>query len=1042
MSLSAQIFGRDSFIHRATNILGLGIPTWLDKKFGPQSVDTSPTIPTVQDSAYGNPIPRFYGTIGAAGNVIWLKGGKLDVTVKKKKSGGKGGGSSPAQTTYSYFATFALSLGEGPIVGIRRIWCADKLIYNAGSDDLETIIASNNAAKGWKLYLGTDDQMPDPDIQADKGVDNTPAYRGLAYIKFKKFALKNYGDSLAGSQFKIELVSNKTDIVYANTSSLGFVFNGADIDYLNGTYYAVATQLTNNLITSFDGKSWRQSTISDGKLFYSMRSNGSRIVALSNDGFVYHSTGLAWSSSPLPVVGDFDVLYWSGAKFCAISSGTTKVMTSEDGVTWTAGAMPAARVWRDVVWNGSIFCAVASDSNFGAISSDGLTWTSVDLGIALGLHGIAWNGSEFLAIVMGGAHFAKSADGSIWSSVDSPSANQWSSVDYGVNGFVMLSRDGFIANSYDGVSWSVDTCPSENWSRLLLQGTAFYSICPGVVSLYGFFRVEPDNPMLSDVIRREVSLSSLLGDSDIDTSLINDQVRGYKVGGGSIRDAIENLRAAYPFDARMHGYRLQFVPRGQVSAVSIPWEDLAASDGEEIGDSLPYDREMDTQLPVKVTAKGISADREYADSSQSYERIGTMAVNSQSLDLGLVLSDDELAQIAEMACESAWMERQPFSFSLPPTYQMLEPADVVTANPKFGVFDIRLTEVSTEANGIVTCKGFPNSAGLYVRTAVGAPVPVPDGTVPLAGPSLFIPLDIPVVDETLQNAPGFVGSMTGYTDGWPGAVAVRSADGGQTWNDLQGYLGKATIGNARGTLSANACTLIEQRTLTVDMLSGELESITREQMLIGQNYAAYGADGRWEIVRFQNAALQGDGSYILRGFVRGDRGTEWATGTHVAGDYFILLDDPDNAFIGMAVGSIGVPATYRGITSGDSIDNASDVPFTYKGVNLECLAPVSARGTRDTSSNFTGTFNRRTRLSSSWWANGVVGPIGEASEAYEIDVMSGSTVKRTISVTSPAWSYSAANQTSDFGSPQSSITFRIYQLSATVGRGYPLEVTL
>lgn len=219
MSLSAQIFGRDSFIHRATNVLGLGVPGWLDRTFGPKDPDTpSPTIPTVQDSAYGNPIPRFDGMVGTAGNVIWLKGGKLDVTVKKKKSGGKGGGSASAQPTYSYFATFALALGEGPIVGIRRMWCADKLIYNAGSDDLETIIAGNTNSKGWKLYRGTDDQLPDPDIQADKGVENTPAYRGLAYIKFKKFALKNYGDSLAGSQFKIELVTSSAgsaEVVYA-----------------------------------------------------------------------------------------------------------------------------------------------------------------------------------------------------------------------------------------------------------------------------------------------------------------------------------------------------------------------------------------------------------------------------------------------------------------------------------------------------------------------------------------------------------------------------------------------------------------------------------------------------------------------------------------------------------------------------------------------------------------------------------------------------------------------------------------------------------
>ena len=118
------------------------------------------------------------------------------------------------------------------------------------------------------------------------------------------------------------------------------------------------------------------------------------------------------------------------------------------------------------------------------------------------------------------------------------------------------------------------------------------------------------------------------------------------------------------------------------------------------------------------------------------------------------------------------------------------------------------------------------------------------------------------------------------------------------------------------------------------------------------------------------------------------------------------------------------------------------MPFTYEGVNLEPLSPVAANGVRDGSGNFTGSFYRRSRLSSSWWSTGVPAPVGETTEAYEIDVMSGSTVKRTISVSTPTFSYSAADQTTDFGSVQASITFRIYQLSEIVGRGYHLEVTL
>ncbi|MCY1545670.1 hypothetical protein D9M68_816220 [compost metagenome] len=213
-------------------------------------------------------------------------------------------------------------------------------------------------------------------------------------------------------------------------------------------------------------------------------------------------------------------------------------------------------------------------------------------------------------------------------------------------------------------------------------------------------------------------------------------------------------------------------------------------------------------------------------------------------------------------------------------------------------------------------------------------------------------------------------------------------------------------------------------------------------MLAGANYVAYGVDGRWEIMRYQNAALQADGTYLLSGFVRGEKGTEWSSGLHAAGDYLVVLDDPDHAFIGSPVESIGLPRLYRGVTSGASVDSASDIPFTYHGVNLECLSPVYARGSRDGAGNFSGSFTRRSRLSSSWWVNGVQAPVGETSEAYEVDVMSGASVKRTISVSSPAFAYTAADQVTDFGSAQSTITFRIYQLSEVVGRGYPLEVTL
>jgi hypothetical protein len=271
---------------------------------------------------------------------------------------------------------------------------------------------------------------------------------------------------------------------------------------------------------------------------------------------------------------------------------------------------------------------------------------------------------------------------------------------------------------------------------------------------------------------------------------------------------------------------------------------------------------------------------------------------------------------------------------------------------------------------------------------------------------------------------------------------VQSQDDGQTWSDLQGFVGPSTIGFASNTLPASASTVIDERVLSVRMIAGQLESITRDQMLVGRHYVAYGVDGRWEIVRFQSAELQADGTYNVSRFVRGERGTEWATGLHQANDYFILLDDPDNISIGMSTESLMADRTYRAITNGSDLDSASDVDFTYRGVNLEPLSPVYPVARRTTDGGVTLTVQRRSRLSSSWWANGMEAPVGETTLALEADVMSGSTVKRTLTSTTGVFTYTAAEQTADFGAAQASITFRVYQLSTVVGRGYPLEVSV
>jgi hypothetical protein len=153
------------------------------------------------------------------------------------------------------------------------------------------------------------------------------------------------------------------------------------------------------------------------------------------------------------------------------------------------------------------------------------------------------------------------------------------------------------------------------------------------------------------------------------------------------------------------------------------------------------------------------------------------------------------------------------------------------------------------------------------------------------------------------------------------------------------------------------------------------------------------------------------GLYELSGLLRGRRGTEWAMGTHVTGERFVLLADDGVYRAPLPMTEINKTAYYKGIPDGGNWDDAPSNPFVFKANSLRCFAPVQVKGARDGSGNLTITWKRRTRWYGEW-QDGTDVPLFEASEKYEIDILSGTTVKRTITATTPSIAYSAADQVS------------------------------
>jgi hypothetical protein len=128
---------------------------------------------TVQASTYGVTVPVVYGQWRLTGNIIWAA--DIRETRQERDAGGKGG---PQQTqvSYTYDASFAVGLCEGPIAGVLRIWADSRLVYDVSATaDAEAVAASINVGDVITVYTGTQTQMPDPTIEAALGVGNVPA---------------------------------------------------------------------------------------------------------------------------------------------------------------------------------------------------------------------------------------------------------------------------------------------------------------------------------------------------------------------------------------------------------------------------------------------------------------------------------------------------------------------------------------------------------------------------------------------------------------------------------------------------------------------------------------------------------------------------------------------------------------------------------------------------------------------------------------------------------------------------------------------------
>ena len=140
----------------------------------------------ITSATEGADVRMIYGRLRVPGQVIWAS----DFSENSQSSGGgKGAPPTPKVTTYSYTVSMAVALCEGTINRVGRMW----------ADGVEISPADLNM----RVYDGADDQQPDPKIAAIEGLENTPAYRGTAYVVLEDLPLGQFGNRIPQLTFEV-----------------------------------------------------------------------------------------------------------------------------------------------------------------------------------------------------------------------------------------------------------------------------------------------------------------------------------------------------------------------------------------------------------------------------------------------------------------------------------------------------------------------------------------------------------------------------------------------------------------------------------------------------------------------------------------------------------------------------------------------------------------------------------------------------------------------------------------------------------------------
>lgn len=525
------------------------------------------------------------------------------------------------------------------------------------------------------------------------------------------------------------------------------------------------------------------------------------------------------------------------------------------------------------------------------------------------------------------------------------------------------------------------------------------------------------------------------GVADVATAGVSGVVEGYVVDRPmSARAALEPLARAFAFDAREEDGRMVFCARGGAVAARLAVEDLVQD--EDGRAPLARVRAQESEVPLEVGLTFTDPGADYRTASVASRRLAGTSRHVAQAQIPVVAAPAAMARAADMWLQDLWAGRETATFSLPPSRLALAPGDVVelTQDGRARLFEITRIE-DAEVRAVTARSIEPDVFETAQRPQADGRIRLPEPD----GPPEVLVLDLPLL-EAADPVP--LAQIAAFATPWPGTLAVWRSTDGASFEAVGAITAPATLGTTLDDLAPGPLWRFDAATrLRVRLEGGVLTGAGESQVLDGANAIALVAEGRAvEVLQFREAELLESSVYALSGLLRGQAGTEQAGATlWPAGTRLVLIDRT------LAVGASGLSAygrrfIYRvGRADRDHGEAAvREVAAVTGGRALLPYAPVHLKAER-VGADIRLSWTRRTRTDGDWDA--VDAPLGEAIEAYRVEILDGTRVCRVLEATSQSLLYPAGAELADFGATQSALTFSVAQLSAALGPGTPAHAT-